>query len=132
MRYLLGAMAVEDFKRLYDSTGWKQEEINVESCERAIAGSWLIATAESDGATVGMCRVISDGVLHAFITEMIVEPEWRAQGVGAELLEFTIAAIRERDIKDIQLFAAEGRADFYLRNGFAVRPPTAPGMQWAG
>lgn len=33
-------------------------------------------------------------------------------------------------IDDIQLFCAQGKSGFYLRNGFAARPADAPGMQF--
>ena len=76
-----------------------------------------------------MGRVISDGVLHAFVTEMIVHESTRGRGVGTELLRRIVEHTVERGITDVQLFAAAGRRPFYERNGFVARPDNAPGMQ---
>lgn len=119
--------SVAEFAALYDSTGWGSHSLDV--LERALDGSWFVATARVNGELVGMGRVISDGALHAFITEMIVAPDHRGTGIGAELLRALVDECGRRGITDVQLFAASGRAGFYERNGFAPRPADAPGMQ---
>jgi len=116
-----------ELEALYATTGWGEHDRSV--FERALAGSWLVATAQRDGKLIGIGRVISDGVLHAFITEMIVAPKERGAGIGAELLQALVTACAERGITDVQLFAATGRRAFYERNGFAARPEDTPGMQ---
>ena len=116
-----------DFEALYATTGWGEHDRSV--FERALAGSWIVACARRDGRLVGIGRVISDGAMHAFITEMIVDPGERGAGIGAELLRTLVDACAERGITDVQLFAATGRRAFYERNGFAARPVDAPGMQ---
>jgi GNAT superfamily N-acetyltransferase len=118
----------EAFKALYDRTGWGDHELDV--FERALDGSWLVATARL-GDVVGIGRVISDGALHAFVTEMIVDERFRGRGIGAELLRMLVERTVERGITDVQLFAAAGRRPFYERNGFVARPDDAPGMQLA-
>ena len=75
-----------------------------------------------------MGRLISDGALHAFVTELIVDEQARNTGLGARILARLVAESRARGVEDVQLFAAEGRAAFYERNGFAARPASAPGM----
>jgi GNAT superfamily N-acetyltransferase len=117
----------EEFKALYDGTGWGENSLDV--FERALHGSWLVASARQRDTLIGMGRVISDGVLHAFVTEMIVHESMRGLGVGAELLRRIVERTVERGITDIQLFAAAGRQRFYERNGFVARPGNAPGMQ---
>ena len=61
----------EEFKALYDGTGWGDFSLDV--FQRALHGSWLVASARQGDTLIGMGRVISDGVLHAFVTEMIVQ-----------------------------------------------------------
>ena len=88
-----------------------------------------MASARQRDTLIGMGRVISDGVLHAFVTEMIVHESMRGLGVGAELLRRIVERTVGRGITDTQLFAAAGRQRFYERNGFVARPGNAPGMQ---
>jgi GNAT superfamily N-acetyltransferase len=117
----------EAFKALYDRTGWGDHELDV--FERALDGSWLVASARRGDVVVGIGRVISDGALHAFVTEMIVDERFRGRGIGAELLRMLVERTVERGITDVQLFAAVGRRPFYERNAFVARPDDAPGMQ---
>jgi GNAT superfamily N-acetyltransferase len=125
--YFLSPPTAAEFKQLYIETGWGDWE--PERFVRALAGSWVVCTARNDhGALVGLGRLISDGALHAFVTEMIVTEAARGAGIGAEILSRLVAESRRRGVEDVQLFAAQGRAGFYERNGFEVRPSDRPGM----
>ena len=130
MELSLVAPTAAEFKALYDETGWA--DLPVERFESALAGTWIVCTArDADGVLRGMGRLISDGALHAFVTEMLVAEGVRGSGLGARILDALVAAARERGVDDIQLFAARGRAPFYERNGFRRRPDDAPGMELA-
>ncbi|MFJ6533001.1 GNAT family N-acetyltransferase [Microbacterium sp. NPDC091662] len=116
-----------DVKTLYDETGWADHPI--ETFERALAGSWIVCSArEADGTLLGIGRLIGDGGLHAFVTELIVTERSRGRGIGARILERLVAESRARGVDDIQLFAARGKSSFYEQHGFARRPHDAPGM----
>ncbi len=130
MRYSFEPPTTTEFATLYAETGWG--EWPPDTLERALAGSWVVCAARDDnGALVGMGRLISDGALHAFVTEMIVARAARGAGVGAEILRRLVAEAHRRGVRDVQLFAARGRAGFYERNGFVRRPPEGPGMDLA-
>jgi len=117
-----------EFAELYATTGWGS--LDHVDLGRVLAGSWLVAVArDGDGRAVGMARVISDGALHAFVTEVVVRPERRGEGIGATLVRMLARECTERGVRDVQLFAAVGRRTFYERLGFAVRPSDAPGMR---
>lgn len=125
--YSFDPPTVAEFAALRASTGWGP--VTPEQLERGLAGSWLVATArDDDGAAVGVGRLVSDGGLHALVTELIVLDGLRGRGIGAELLAMLVRAAREAGVASVHLFAAEGRAPFYERNGFAPRPADAPGM----
>ncbi len=117
------------FKALYDTTGWAPPGRDAEYYGQALAGSWFCISAYSGDELVGFARVISDGHLHAFITEMIVAPPFQAQGLGSQLLDAALAACRAAGITDVQLFCARGKLGFYEKHGFQPRPQDGPGMQ---
>ncbi len=126
----LSPPSAAEFKALYDETGWA--DFPLSKFESALAGSWIVSTArDSDGAVIGMGRLISDGALHAFVAEMLVTERARGHGAGARILETLIAEAKARGVNDIQLFAARGRTGFYERNGFIRRPADGPGMDLA-
>lgn len=127
MQLSLTPPSAAEFKTLYDETGWGDRSLA--DFEAALASTWLFCTArDPDGLLTGMGRLISDGVLHAFVTELIVREGSRGRGVGAQILGRLVSEARARGVEDVRLFAASGRAAFYERNGFTGRPEPAPGM----
>ena len=127
MRYSLDPPSAREFKDLYDQTGWAAWDI--ERFERALSSTWVTCTARDEsGRLVGMGRLISDGAMHAFVTELIVDGSVRGAGIGGEILGRLVREARDRGVEDVQLFAARGRTAFYERNGFERRSVDAPGM----
>ena len=122
----------QSFKKLYDTTGWGPVERDTAFYADSLRGSWASIAAYEGDERVAFARVISDGKLHAFITEMIVDPAYQGQRLGARLLGQLVERCRSAGINDIQLFCAKGKAEFYRKNGFACRPEDAPGMQYCG
>lgn len=118
------------YKALYDATAAKPVERPVSFYAGALAGSWACCSIYEHGALIGFGRLISDGHLHAFVTEMMVHPAQQGRGLGAQVLEALLARCAEAGITDIQLFSAEGKDGFYRRHGFVPRPDSRPGMQY--
>ena len=119
------------FAALFETTGWNDEHHrSPQELHQALQSSWYFVSAYHDEQLVGFGRVISDGVLHALIVEMIVVPEYQRQGIGSAILIDLVARCRSAGIEDIQLFCAKGKVRFYLKHGFVPRPADAPGMQF--
>lgn len=129
--FSLEAPAALSFKNLYDTTNWGPIERDVGFYADALRGSWASVSAHDGDRLVAFARALSDGKLHAFITEMIVDPEYQQRRLGEQLLTLLVEQCHLSGIKDIDLFCANGKAGFYLKNGFARRPDDAPGMQYA-
>jgi len=97
----------------------------------AVARSSFVISAYDGAAFIGFGRVVSDGKIHAMIYDLIVAPEYQGKGVGAEILGRLVARCKEDGIRDIQLFAAKGKREFYEHRGFRARMEDAPGMEYA-
>ena len=97
---------------------------------QALRSSWYVLSAYDGEQLVGFGRLVSDGILHAMIYELIVLPEYRCRGIGGQILEKLVDKCREAGVRDIQLFCARGKRAFYEKRGFAVRPEDEPGMQY--
>ncbi len=118
---------------LFETTGWNREyHATPEELGHAVANSQFVVTAYLGDRLIGMGRVVSDGILHAMIYDMIVDPAYQRQGIGAQILRRLVEWCIEAKIRDIQLFCARGKRAFYERNGFGARPTDAPGMQYLG
>ena len=98
-----------EFQALFALTGWGS--IDEVTAARALEGSWIVATARNDDGVVhGVGRVIRDGVMHAYVNEMMVHPDSRGGGIGSAIITALVAEARRRGVTRVQLFAAEGRA----------------------
>ena len=130
IRYAEQSPASEEYFPLFLSTGWNDEyRFTEDEIRAAISGSWYVVSAYDGGKLIGFGRTISDGVHHALVVDMIVHPEYQGRGIGGEILKMIVVECRSHNIRDIQLFAAKGKAGFYERHGFAARPADAPGME---
>jgi len=123
----------EQFWDLFQKTGWNDTyHLSPQELFQAISTNWFAVSAFDGDELVGFGRVVSDGILHAMIYEMIVLPECQGQGIGAQILHQLVQRCLEANIRDIQLFCARGKRGFYEKFGFVERPDDAPGMQYVG
>ena len=123
--------SMDQFFPLFLTTGWNNTyRAAPEELERALVNSQVVVTAYAAQRLVGLGRVVTDGVLHAMIYEMIVHPDWQGKGIGTQILRNLLDWCEQRNIRDIQLFCARGKRSFYEKNGFIARPDDGPGMQY--
>jgi len=122
--------AAQDLWCVFETTGWNGEyRLSPDELRGAFESSWLVVGAYLDEELVGTGRVVSDGVVHAMIYDLIVVPGFQGSGIGGRILERLVQRCRSAGIRDIQLFCARGKRSFYENRGFAARPDDAPGMQ---
>ncbi len=123
--------AASEYLALFESTGWNREyQLSAEELHEAVLRSWHLVSAYDQNTLVGTGRVISDGVFHALIVNLIVSPEYQAKGLGTNIMRRLLERCREGRIRDVQLFCACGKQAFYDRLGFVARPEGAPGMDY--
>ena len=59
--------------------------------EQQLAGAWrVVGCYDEDGATVGFCRAVSDGVALAYLADVFVLPAHRGAGLGRGLVQAMI------------------------------------------
>ena len=112
----------EDYFKLFEITGWfRERKPNKEELILTLSRSYFFVQAYDGNKLVGTGRVVSDGILHAMIYDMIIDPEYQNRGIGSKILKILIDKCNEINIGDIQLFCAKGKKEFYLKNGFEIR-----------
>ncbi len=125
-----GLPNIKEYWDLFQTTGWNEEyQFSIEDLQKAIRNSWYACSLYDSGKLIGFGRVIADGIHHALIVDLIIHPMYQGRGLGSQLLNRLVGKCRESHIRDIQLFAAEDKCEFYERHGFGRRPANAPGMQ---
>jgi ribosomal protein S18 acetylase RimI-like enzyme len=73
-------------------------------------GAW------SDAALVGFARAISDGRLHAYVDDVMVDPDWRRQGIAVRLVDTLVDALE--GVPMITLFCGAELVPLYERSSF--------------
>ncbi|MFC1936426.1 GNAT family N-acetyltransferase [Chloroflexota bacterium] len=132
VRYVNSRPPKEDFWKLFETTGWNQNyQLTIDELDAALDYSWVCISAYEDDDLVGFGRIVSDKVVHAMIFDLIVVPEFQNRGIGSHILDKLLDICQTENIRDIQLFSAKGKADFYIKRGFEARPTDAPGMQFS-
>jgi GNAT superfamily N-acetyltransferase len=122
-----------EYYELFESTGWNGEyKLSPGLLYETLVNSWFLVSVYNDTKLIGFGRVISDGVLHALIVDLIVAPEFQKCGIGKLILNELVSKCKSSAIPDIQLFCAKGKEGFYLKQGFKSRPTDAPGMEFVG
>jgi GNAT superfamily N-acetyltransferase len=123
----------EELELLFRSSGWSEaDEVPADRLAATLPSAWYAVCARRDGQIAGTGMVLSDGVLHALIVNVIVMPEFRGHGIGTEIIKRLVARCREADVLQVQLFSARGKREFYERLGFVARPDDGPGMELGG
>ncbi len=116
---------------LFESTGWNKEyDADSKELHKALSNSWYTLCAYTDdGKLIGFGRLISDGILYAFICDLIITPLYKNQGIGSRILINLIQKCKKKKIRILWLFSAQDKSRFYKKHGFKERPLNAPGMQ---
>jgi len=109
-----------DIANLYRAGGWWKEEYNQRELPHLIRGSFLfvVAVDRKTGHAVGMGRVISDGVSDGYIQDLVVLPEYRNTGIGAQIVSTLVKKCLEKGISWIGIIAEPDTEKFYLPLGF--------------
>lgn len=101
----------------------KPNSSQIEICFR---NSIYIVSAEIDGKTVGMGRLVGDYARIFYIQDVFINPDYQNQGIGTAIVEKLLLYINELDLTDcnimVGLMSAKGKESFYERFGFRTRP----------
>jgi GNAT superfamily N-acetyltransferase len=118
-----------DLCALFLTTGWNiSYGLEPQELHDTVMRSWFVQSAYAGDRLAGLDRIISDGVVHALILDLMVLPENQNQGIGARILAILVTKFQEHNIRDIQLFYTRNKQEFYSERGFRARPENVPGM----
>ena len=125
----------EEYMELRKMVGWM--EFPLEEAKNCVENAYMVICVRDDDKAIDVVRLLWDGGYVAFLSDVIVAPEYQKQGIGKKLVESVIQRIKD-DMKPgfkvkLNLNAAKGKEPFYEKLGFKVRPneDTGAGMdQW--
>ena len=112
--------AEEEIVNLYKAAGWWKNYYDQSGIKPMIKGSFAFAVVidKETNRTIGMGRIISDGVSDAYIQDLTILPEYRNLGIGKQLAEALFKKCLSKGLLWIGLIAEPGQDGFYLPLGF--------------
>ena len=109
-------VAAHEIVALREAVGWGGLAADYPA---ALAGYWAtVAGRDAGGALVAWCAILSDGVRHAVLLDVIVHPRWQRQAVGQALVAHAVAHVAAAGITIVQVDFLPEHAAFYERCGF--------------
>ncbi|MCQ4021764.1 MULTISPECIES: GNAT family N-acetyltransferase [unclassified Ruminococcus] len=125
----LNSLTVEEYLNLRDVVGWCK--LSFEQSKRGLEHSNYITVARDNEKAIGMARVLFDFGYTAYITDVIVHPDYQGKGIGTQLvnniLDFLKENSDENEFMSYVLIANKGKEDFYKKFGFVTRPTDSLG-----
>ena len=122
-------ISVEEFCKLRESVGF--QKLTIKQAETVLANTSLIVNAVCDGRSVGIVRVLTDMLTDAYITDVIVAPDFQGRGLGKQLMDKTIEYLKDYSMENVKLacslYANPGKESFYEKFGFRKLPDSKYG-----
>jgi len=118
----------EEIVKLYKSGGWWKENWTTSNINQIIKGSFVFAIAveNNSGETIGMGRVLSDGVSDGYIQDLVVLPNYRDLGIGKQIVTKLLNHCLSKGIQWIGLIAEPGNEKFFSTMGFKTMKNHTP------
>ena len=107
---------VEEYRALRASVGWATPSRS--QCQAALARSMFGVVAISNGAAVGMARIIGDDVLYATLVDVVVAQQFQHRGVGRRMMNRLVSWVTECGIVHVGVVAGDLVADYYEQWSF--------------
>lgn len=122
----------DQYQQLRQQAGWQQ--VSAREAETAMAASLCSLLAVHDNKIVACARIVGDGGLYFYIQDMLVDEDYRGQGIGTRMMNELLDWLRDNSGVNafVGLMAAQDVGGFYRRFGFEERTANRPGMYMPG
>lgn len=108
----------EDLYNLYEHLGWNEFlMLDSEQLLKAMEGSYQSVYAYSGNSLIATGRVISDGIMNAYLCGLGVHCQYRCKGIATKIINILIKYCKENNLH-IQFFCEEHLIPFYEEMGF--------------
>ena len=118
-----------EYLALIESVGWRPRELR--AVKLALSQSLYAVCAEVDRRAIGCGRVIGDGGLHLYLTDVIVTPAFQRRGIGTKLVAALTRFVESSPYANtlVAVLPTPGLIDFYARHRFESLSSRSPAMQ---
>ena len=105
---------------LYDALDWNDFlKLSAEQLKTALEQSFMSLYAYDGERLVATGRIVSDGVISAYLCGLGVVPEYRNKGIGSEIVKKLAAHCKAHNLH-FQFFCNDELVPYYEKLGFKV------------
>lgn len=123
MEYRENVLNYEEYCTLRKSVNWQLFSEN--QMQQALDNSLYIVSAVENEQTVGMGRLIGDGMYY-MIADIVVASTFQKYGIGTNITNMLLKYVEEKTPvggrSSVQLIAEKGKEPFYEKLGFKRIP----------
>lgn len=117
-------ISVDDFCKLRQSVGF--QKITNEQAKTILSKTTFVVNAVFEEKSIGVVRVLTDTVTDAYITDVIINPNFQAMGFGKAIMNEVLKRLRSYSIDGVKLacslYANPSKEAFYEKIGFKKLP----------
>lgn len=112
---------------LRESVGWPT--FPIEAAQRSLELTPFCVCAFENGVLIGMGRVLGDCCITFYVGNVMVNPAYQGQGIGAKIMTRIMAYVERSAVPGAiaSLLSIKGAEDFYEQFGFGRRPDDTHG-----
>ncbi|HAS39241.1 MAG TPA: GNAT family N-acetyltransferase [Microscillaceae bacterium] len=99
-------------------------EVSPEQSQQSLDNSLFFVCIYHSEKLMGFGRVVGDGVLFFYISDVMVSPQAKGQGIGSMIMNEIMAYLKKTANRwsTIALLAAPNKENFYTKFGFETCP----------
>lgn len=118
LRYTTDFPAKDELYALYENLGWNDFlKLSPEQLLIAMKQSWYSIYVYSGNKLVATGRIVSDGIINAYLCGLGVDCHFRNQGIGMEICRRLVMHCFESNLHT-QLFCEDNLISYYEKVGF--------------
>ncbi len=126
IKFIENSLPVSDFIKLKEEAFGRPFRMNA---GLELKSSIYTIHAELNGKVVAMARIIEANSFFFHLTDIIVCPEMRNQGIGKMIMDRAIIHAKENLLtgseKNLVLFSPKSKESFYMKFGFKSCPESS-------
>ena len=110
---------IQDLRRLYEREWWTQGRSEAQVRRLVEHSEIIVGFCEADSRRlVAFARVLTDFTIKALLLDVIVDSDYRQQGLGRRLLDAVVAHPALKSVRHFELYCRPELVPFYARWGF--------------
>jgi len=118
IQYTTEPKRTEDIYVLYEALNWNAYlKLDATKLAQAMEQSWLVVYAYDGDVLVGTGRIVSDGIINAYLCGLGVDEAYRKQGIGTEISKRLVNTCKKQGLH-VQFFCEEHLVQYYQGQGF--------------